>query len=710
MIEASARPRSLLVVDDDPTIALMAKMGLGEYGYSIRSVPNGDAAVAAIESAPPDVVLLDVVMQGMSGFEVCRAIRATSTGHGIPIVMATALDDLESIERAYAEGATAFISKPINWPMLRHQLRGILRASGDRMRLAESEERYALAAAGANDGLWDWNITERHVYYSPRWREQLGLRETDVGDQMEDWLARIHPDDELGFRNELNAHLAGDVGKLEIEYRIRDAEDRYRWMLCRALAIRDADGNAYRIAGSQTDISERKLAEERLLHDALHDALTGLPNRRLLLERTAYAIRLAQRRKYQDFAVAVIDLDRFKCINDCLGHAAGDDLLRQIGDRIARHLRSCDTLARIGGDEFAILFDDSGDLADLGRMVGRIQQEIAEPHMLLEREVGCTASIGVTLGSTGYERAEDMLRDAEIAMYHAKGQGKNRHEVFESRMHAEVTARLELEVALRAAVPRQELCIHYQPISRMDDGRIVGFEALLRWLHPERGLLLPGDFLGLAEESGLIVPIGHWMLREATRQLVDWHRRFPQLADTFVSVNLSSVEFGDAELVQHIEDAIVFSGLDRRHLKLEVTESVLIDNTELATRTLDALRASGIKTAIDDFGSGYCSFGYLQRFPFDTLKIDKSFTRRIDREEKSREIVRAIVGLAHNLGLAVVAEGAETGLEVDCLREVGCEFNQGHAYAEPMPPDEIEAFIAHHLDARGPKRSAARPG
>ena len=689
MLNDPDNPIQLLIADDDPAIALMAKMALADFGYTVRNVDSGEAAIDTIEASPPDLILLDVLMSGVSGFDVCRHIRASDAHHRLPIIMATSLDDNESIERAYEAGATAFVTKPINWFLLRHQMHYVLRASQDRARLAESEERYALAASGANDGLWDWNIREDKVYYSPRWREQLGLREGDMSNNVDAWLDRVHPDDLLGFRNELNDHLAGRIAKLEIEYRIRDHDDDYRWMLCRALAIRDADGEAYRMAGSQTDITERKRAEAQLIHDALHDSLTGLANRELLLERIAHSIRLAKRRADYRFAVVVIDLDRFKTINDSLGHLAGDSLLCRIGERIARHLRTSDTLARIGGDEFAILLDDIGQYADLTRLIERIRREISLPFPLLNQEVAITASLGITLHNPTYSQAQDMLRDADIAMYRAKSLGKNRHEMFDTTMHTQITAMLAIENDLRAAIARDELLIFYQPIYRLDDRRVVGFEALLRWQHPTKGLLPPESYLDIAEESGLIIPIGHWVLRKATSQLAHWHALNPHMRDCYISINLSSSEFAHPDLVSQVTKALRTSGLRPDKLKLEVTETVLIENTAHASWVLKALRELGVATAIDDFGTGYSSLSYLHRFAFDALKIDRSFVQHIDTEPKSREIVRTIVNLAQNLGLAVIAEGGETDAEIECLCEVGCAFSQGYAFSRALAVDEV---------------------
>ncbi len=694
------RPIRLLVVDDDATVALMAKMALSDFGFEVRTVASGDAARDAIQRQTPDIIVLDLVLPGTSGFEICREVRNSPAGHQIPIVIASSNDDTASIEAAYQEGATTFVNKPINWAILRHQLQYLLRAARDRARLAESEERYALAAAGANDGLWDWNIAQDTAYFSPRWREQLKLREADLGGKTSNWFSRIHPDDQLGFHNELNAHLAGQTPKLEIEYRVRDRDDTYRWMLCRALAIRDGDGNPYRIAGSQTDITERKDAEQQVLHDALHDPLTGLANRRLLLERISHAIKLARRRVDYAFAVAIIDLDRFKTINDSLGHLAGDSLLRRIGERIAGHLRASDTLAHLGGDEFAILFDDFADFTNLDHLIERIRHEIAQPFVLMGQEVATAASIGVTLSSVAYNVAEDMLRDADIAMYRAKATGKNRYQVFDSTMHTQVASMLQMESELRAATTRNDFEIHYQPIRHLGDDRIVGFEALLRWRHPAKGELAPEAFIGLAEETGLIVPIGYGVIRQATQQLAAWHQELSAARKTFVAINLSSRQFSHPDLLQHVAAALEDSGLPAEFLRLEITESVLIDNTRQAAQVLQELKQLGVRTIIDDFGTGYSSFSYLHRLPFDALKIDRSFVAGVDRDTKSREIVRAIVSLAQNLGLAAIAEGGETQQEVAYLQSIGCEFNQGFAFSKAISADKIVEFVRRHCAAR----------
>ena len=694
-----AQQITILVVDDDPAVGMMARAGLVPHGYRVYSVTSGEVAMRHITNDPPDLILLDVILPGISGFDVCQRLRRSADSSQIPVIVITSLDDSSSIEQAYEAGATAFVTKPINWPMLRHQLQYVLRASRDRARLAESEERYALAASGANDGLWDWDINAQRVYFSPRWLEQLQLRSDDIGDRLDDWLQRIHPEDQLVFRNALNGHLAGTTSKLEVEYRIRERNGRYRWMLCRALAIRDDEGHACRIAGSQTDITGRKQAEEQLIHDALHDALTGLPNRKLLLERVLHVLKLAQRHPDYRFAVAVIDLDRFKNINDSLGHVAGDSLLRRIGERIARHLRSSDTLARIGGDEFAILFDDIGELAELARLIGRIRREISLPFALLDQNVVTTASLGIALSAPGYDHAEDMLRDADIAMYQAKALGKNRHEVFDSTMHTRMAALLQMENELRMAIMQREFRLFYQPIRHLENDAIVGFEALLRWQHPTRGLLGPQTFLSVAEETGLMIPIGQWTLREATRQLAMWHREIPEIRGTYVSVNLSSAEFAHPDLLQHVRLALHESDLGPEHLKLEVTETVLIENTAQSAKLLEELHQQGVATAIDDFGTGYSSFSYLHQFAFDALKIDRAFIHQIDRHRKSREIVRAIVTLAKNLGLEVIAEGGENSDEVSCLRDVGCEFGQGYAFSRPLPVDQITPLLGRQAQA-----------
>jgi diguanylate cyclase (GGDEF)-like protein len=464
-------------------------------------------------------------------------------------------------------------------------------------------------------------------------------------------------------------------------------------MLCRGLAVTDESGVATRMAGSMTDITERKLAEQQLVHDAMHDALTGLPNRALFADRLGRAQERARRHEGSSFAVLFLDLDRFKVINDSLGHQAGDQLLEEIGRRLVKATRAEDTVARLGGDEFAILVEEVPNATVASRVAQRIEGALNAAFTLRGQEVFPGASIGIALYSPGYSQAGEILRDADIALYRAKALGRGRYEIFDAELGQQAVALLRLESDLRRALRENEFRLVYQPILTLDRSTLHGFEALLRWQHPTRGLLPPAEFIGLAEETGMIVPLGAWVLREATRQAQAWQSAQPSGHRLTMSVNLSSRQFAHPDLVAQVEAALAESGLDPVSLTLEITESVLIDNPRAAQELLERFSALGIRLALDDFGTGYSALSYLHRFPFDTLKIDRSFISGIGADGKDPAIVKAIVALADNLGMEAVAEGVETEAEETFLRQLHCRFVQGFRYARPMTPENVIAWL-----------------
>ncbi len=558
-----------------------------------------------------------------------------------------------------------------------------------------SEERYALAARAANDGLWDWDLTTDTMYFSPRWKAMVGCRDDEIGNSPEEWFSRVHRDDLPSLLELINADLHGTGGPLEYEHRIRGAGGTYRWMLCRGLAVRDeTTRRATRMVGSLTDITEHKLLEEQLRHDALYDNVTALPNRTLFFDRLARAIEHTKRRPQDAFAVLFLDLDGFKVVNDSLGHLVGDKLLVQVAERLTSYLRAGDSAARLGGDEFAILLTDVTDAGMLPTIAERLQHQLSIPFVLDDHSVVVSASIGIAVSSTGYERPEDVLRDADIAMYRAKALGKGTHAIFDVEMHARAVTRLEVEAELRQALSSGQLELHYQPIVAVPAGRVTGLEALVRWRHPERGLIGPNDFLPVAEETGLIVQVGAWVLHEACRQLKEWHDTLPGQASLQVSVNVSHREFWHSSLITQLDAALAACGLAPDHLKLEITEGVVMHHPDVANKLLHQIHNRGVRLHIDDFGTGYSSLEALHRFPIEALKIDRSFVSRVGRDERSTELLRTMVMMGRSLGMDVIAEGIETSEQCEHLSALHCGYGQGYLFSRPVAGSEVPALLA----------------
>jgi diguanylate cyclase (GGDEF)-like protein/PAS domain S-box-containing protein len=559
--------------------------------------------------------------------------------------------------------------------------------------LRASEERYALAAQAANDGLWDWNLRTGEIYFSQRWKATIGFQDHEIGNDPSEWFGRVHPDDREGLEVRLTAHLRRLISGFEHEYRILHRDTTYRWMSCRGIAVRNASGQAVRIVGSQTDINERKLAEQRLLFDALHDSLTGLANRSRFMDRLGHVIARTQRGASPSFAVLFLDLDRFKLINDSLGHLVGDQLLIAIARRLERCLRPGDTLARLGGDEFAVLLEDVSEPQAALTVAERILRLLEEPFHLGGHDVFSGASIGIALSTSArYHSPADVLRDADTAMYHAKVEGRSRYAVFHPSMHDRARRRLQIETDLRRGIERNEFFVVYQPIVELSTQQTVGFEALLRWRHPHRGIIGPTEFINVAEETGLIVAIGQVVLHEACRQLSEWRQRHPARKLT-MHINLSPRQIADPHLVDYTAALLDTYNLDRDSLHLEITETAIIEHGDGASRALMHLRTLGAQICIDDFGTGYSSLSYLHRFPIGTIKIDRSFISQIHHSHENAEIVRTIIALAHSLGMTVIAEGAETEEQLTHLRSMSCPYGQGWLFAHALEPAAATALL-----------------
>ena len=564
--------------------------------------------------------------------------------------------------------------------------------------LRTSEERYALAARGSNDGLWDWEVPAGLVYYSDRWWSMLGYDKAEVGSDIEAWLGRVHSEDSERVRGDLDAHLNGAMEQFESEHRLRHKDGTYRWILVRGLVVRNDEGRPLRMAGSLTDISARKRIEESLARDALYDPLTSLPNRGFftnLLERSA---RRVQRRGDYHFAVLFLDLDRFKVVNDSLGHDTGDRLLKGVAQRLERCLRPGDVVARLAGDEFCILVDGIENIGDATRVAERVQEELRAPFVLNGHRVFATASIGIATSTTGNARPENLLRDADTAMYRAKSSGRGRIEVFDAKMHERAMYVLQVESDLRTALEENRFRLVYLPVVSLETRRIMGFEALLRWDHPERGTVSPAEFVPVAEETGVIVALGLWVLRTACRQFTSWLERHP-LDDSFsISVNLSSKQLQQVDFVEQLEAILRETRMSPSRLKLEVTETVLMNDPDFSTEVVRRLDKLGVQIQIDDFGTGYSSLSYLNRLRVDTLKIDRSFIKSLGEPGERATIVQAIIRLARDLGIHVIAEGVETSEQLDSLRTLECEHGQGFLFSQPVDGERALTLLSTQAD------------
>jgi diguanylate cyclase (GGDEF)-like protein/PAS domain S-box-containing protein len=558
--------------------------------------------------------------------------------------------------------------------------------------LRESEERYALAARGANDGLWDWDLRSNNIFFSPRWKSMLGYEEKDISNTPEEWFGLIHPDDRGEVEVKIAAHLSGRDQHFESEYRIMHKDGAYRWVLNRGLAVRDGD-HAYRVAGSQTDITSRKAAEDQLQHNAFHDALTGLPNRALFLDRLQHSITVSTRRANERYAVLFLDMDRFKNVNDSLGHTVGDQLLIAMGQQLSECIRPGDTVARLGGDEFAVLLNNIGELTDAVDVAERIHNRLSVPLLVKGQELFASVSIGIAAGCDRYERPEQVLRDADIAMYEAKAKGNARHEIFDPKMHANILDRLRLEADMRGALDHNEFIVFYQPIMDLTSHQLVGFEALVRWKHPKRGLIYPLEFIPMAEENGMINAIGEWVLRESCRELSMLQERYPMQPPLKMSINISGKQFAQRDLAGKVSAIIRDTGIDAHTVALEVTESMIMDNVEMAVETMKQLRNLGVQIHIDDFGTGYSSLSYLHRFPIDAIKIDRTFIKKLSADGKNKEIIMSILSLATSMNFDVIAEGVEMNHQLLNMQKMNCHYGQGFLFSVPMPPGEIDEWV-----------------
>ena len=867
---------SILIVDDKPNNIKVLFDILDRSGFRVSVAKSGESALSKVQDALPSLILLDVMMPGIDGFDTCRSLKANPKTQEIPIIFLSALDEVVDKVKAFAAGGVDYITKPfqVEEVLARVQNQLALRAAKAeicklnaeleqrvRQRTAQlsaanqelereiSERKKAEKALAqekahlldaqqvAHVGSWEFDMITQEIRWSdetfrifglepgqppPNYLENLRqqiyandqVRETTVSQAIalnkpyefefqiarpngetryvfakerpilnsegqvvrlfgtllditerkqaeearskseeqfrltfelapigmaietldgkfmrvnqslcdtlgytslellnQTWASVTYPDD-LAVTLALNQKLCQEeISDFQIENRYLAKDGRLVYGILQVAPVRDFRGNLLHLISQFMDITDRKQAEEQLLYSALHDALTNLPNRTLLMERLDLALKRAKRAAnpvglrrettaaHEDYLVAVlfIDLDRFKVINDSFGHQLGDQLLVAIARKLETIVRSTDTVARLGGDEFIILLDPIQDINDAIRFADRISGELRLPFDLEGRKLFATASIGIALSSTDYDQGSDLLQNADIAMFRAKKKGKARYEVFDQVMYTQALEQLQLENDLRQAVVERQFQVYYQPIVSLNTGKLTGFEALVRWQHPVRGLVSPAEFIPMAEETGLIVPIGEWVLREAAQEMIDWQTKFSTLAPLKISVNLSVKQLKEPDFLEKIDSILAQTGLAGQSLQLELTESMLMDNVKQLIGILNQLRARAIQLSIDDFGTGYSSLSYLHRFPVNNLKIDRSFVSRIGDQGENRELVETIVTLAHQLGMEAIAEGVETQEQLNQLKALNCEQAQGYLFSKPLERESAEALISRYV-------------
>lgn len=696
LLVPATRPLAL-IVDDDATMRLLLVRTLRNEGFECRQAVNGREGVDAFMERTPDIVLLDVLMPELDGYGACDLMRQAPGGQHTPIVMLTGLEDTESIDRAFQQGATDFISKPIQWGVFRHRIRYIMRASRAFADLTRNQASLADAQRLAKLGSWEGDPRSHTLRCSEEMRRIMGFESCEA--TLDQIVTRFQDEDQLRVRSALDRVLSG--ANFEGEgARVVLQDGSVRYVRLQALATRDAQGAVTHVSGTVQDVTEIKEAEERIRFLAHHDGVTELPNRTAFIERTQHMVTHC-RRNATLFAVLTLGIDHFKRVNDTLGQTVGNDLLRAIAQRLSEVIRPADvimlsddmsrSLARFGGDEFSALIANLAQFHDAARIANRLLSAIRAPFHVNGQELFLSASIGLAVYPTDGEDPETLLRNAGAAMHFAKEQGRDNYQFYSRGMNASALEKLAMEGQLRRALERNEFVLHYQPKVDPHTGHSCGVEALLRWKHPDLGMVPPGQFIPIAEQTGLIIPIGDWVLTQACRQAQEWiSDGRPPIS---MAVNIASPHFR-ADLAGSVVRALQSSQLDPGLLELEMTESMLMQNIDATLRTLDALKAMGVKLSLDDFGTGYSSLSYLKRFPLDTLKIDRSFIQGLPDDGEDAAITQAILAMAHSLGLSVVAEGVETLAQLEFLQQHHCDLVQGFLFSKPRPPEEIPALLA----------------
>jgi diguanylate cyclase (GGDEF)-like protein len=695
------KPR-ILMVDDDAGARRITRATLNKAGFEVIEAANGALALEAVRQGMPDLVLMDVSMPVMDGFTACAELRRLPGGDRVPVTMITGLEDTLSIERAFEAGATDFITKPISWAVLPHRVRYMLRASTAINTLEQHKRRLSNAQRIGEMGDWEWDVGRDRLMPSEQsWLLCGHTEDVGHGTTLAGFLASVVPDDATRVAAAFEQAKNSGEG-FSIDHRVVLPSGAVRHVQQQVEVIeRDEQGRARQVAGAVHDITRRKDSEEQIRRLAYYDPLTSLPNRLLFTEQLSRSIAHASRHGGQ-LAVIFVDLDNFKRVNDTLGHRAGDELLRIASNRLASVLRGHDTMsrhtdhsgnsiARLGGDEFTVLLNGLSRPEDAALVAQRLVAALAQPVVVQGTEVFVGGSLGVAMYPSDGTDVDTLLMHADTAMYRAKASGRGGFQLFDPSMNARALDRLHLETQLRRAMERDEFVLHYQPRVDVLSGRIIGAEALIRWQHAERGLLQPGEFIPMVEDTGLVIPIGEWAIGEVCRQMAVWHDQ--GMPPVPVAVNLASTHLREQGLPALVRSALDRHGVEASLLGIEVTESILLADPEVSIEIASQLCSMGVQLSIDDFGTGYSSLSYLKRLPIAALKIDRSFVRDLDTDPDDEAIVSAIIALAHSLKLKVVAEGVETASQLRFLQAHKCDEYQGFYVSRAVVPDEFAVLL-----------------
>lgn len=713
--EHPTRQAIALIVDDDPTMRMLARQVLEQIGLEVEEAGDGQEAVRLFKQVRPAIVLLDVLMPVMDGFEACHAIRHLPGGSHTPILIMTGLDDIESIEKAYEVGATDFIAKPWQILILSHRVRYMLRTGRVLEALRESQAGLARAQQLAHLGSWTWTLRTNQFTVSDEVVRILGLSSDQFDRTPEAYLRNVHPDDQELVRQSLEEALALRRD-YEVDYRVIRPDGEERIVTERGAPACDEQGRVVTVTGTIQDITVRRNAEAQMFLSTFYDRLTNLPNRVLFEERLRQALESAQQTG-ETGAVLMLNLDHFRRINETMGLMAGDEVLHAVADRLQDCVRKDDvrtgpthhpspyTLARLVADTFSILMPHLRTTRDAAKMARRLLAAIQQPFSIAQKDITLSASIGITLFPSNAADVPTLLQQADAALQSAKAKGGTRFVYFAQALSANQTERLALEADLRRAIQQNEFVLHYQPQVDVRRWAIRGVEAFLRWRHPTRGLLGPGQFLSCAEEAGLTVAIGEWVIGAACRQQKAWHEA--GLPPVRVAVNLSPAHFRHQGLVETISLAVQDMGRSSEHLELEVTESMIMRDLDHSLKVLKHLKALGVRIALDDFGTGFTSLRELRLLPMDAVKIDASFIQEAGAMEGSSGFTAALITLAHSLKCRAIAEGVETQAQLEALQRAGCEEVQGFLYSPPRTAEETTQLLTKKPDPQARNRPAA---